>query len=114
MPALRKCLGWLQRPEPYLALVAAALILAVLDANRSPKNQITSRLYIFSVQQYQRYGRSMIRGIIRCPYRPTCSEYSLGAVRRFGIRKGLDLTVRRLASCRKGVRFGTSDPVPPE
>ncbi|MDQ2774870.1 MAG: membrane protein insertion efficiency factor YidD [Acidobacteriota bacterium] len=50
--------------------------------------------------------------MIRCRYQPTCSEYSLEAVRRFGIGRGLQLTVRRLSSCKRDVPFGTSDPIP--
>jgi hypothetical protein len=33
-------------------------------------------------------------------------------VRRFGIRRGLEMTLRRLESCKIDVPLGTSDPVP--
>ncbi|MBE3072322.1 MAG: membrane protein insertion efficiency factor YidD [Acidobacteria bacterium] len=49
---------------------------------------------------------------VQCRYRPTCSEYSVEAVRRFGIRRGLILTARRVLSCRPPVPRGTFDPVP--
>ncbi|MBE3096418.1 MAG: membrane protein insertion efficiency factor YidD [Planctomycetes bacterium] len=49
---------------------------------------------------------------VQCRYRPTCSEYSIEAVGRFGIRRGLVLTARRVMSCRPPVPRGTFDPVP--
>ena len=34
-----------------------------------------------------------------CRYEPTCSEYSIEAMKRFGIIKGIFLTVKRLLRC---------------
>jgi uncharacterized protein len=46
-----------------------------------------------------------------CRFVPSCSEYALEAIDRFGARKGSALAVRRLARCRPGGPFGL-DPVP--
>ncbi len=35
----------------------------------------------------------------RCKYHPSCSQYAIGAVRRFGILRGLVLTAWRLLRC---------------
>jgi uncharacterized protein len=35
----------------------------------------------------------------RCKYYPTCSEYAVGAVRRYGILRGLVLAAWRLLRC---------------
>jgi len=35
----------------------------------------------------------------RCKYYPTCSEYAVGAVRRYGILRGLILAAWRLLRC---------------
>ena len=35
----------------------------------------------------------------RCKYYPTCSEYAVGAVRRYGILSGLVLAAWRLLRC---------------
>ena len=48
-----------------------------------------------------------------CRFVPTCSEYSLIALRRFGFAKGVKLTVKRLLRCRPGGPHGY-DPVPAE
>ena len=34
-----------------------------------------------------------------CRYTPTCSQYGIEALRKYGVLKGLWLTVKRLASC---------------
>lgn len=46
-----------------------------------------------------------------CRFVPSCSEYALEAVERFGARQGLPLLARRLLRCRPGGPFGW-DPVP--
>lgn len=47
-----------------------------------------------------------------CRYTPTCSEYALIAVERFGALRGGWLAVRRLLRCHPFGGFGP-DPVPP-
>tara|TARA_Y100000996_G_scaffold279235_1_gene220206 strand:- start:140 stop:352 length:213 start_codon:yes stop_codon:yes gene_type:complete len=34
-----------------------------------------------------------------CRYEPTCSEYSIEAIKKFGAFKGILLTVKRLLRC---------------
>jgi len=46
-----------------------------------------------------------------CRFVPSCSDYALEAIDRFGARKGSALVARRLARCRPGGPFGL-DPVP--
>ena len=48
-----------------------------------------------------------------CRYTPTCSEYAMAAVERFGVARGLFLATRRLLSCNPWSRGGY-DPVPME
>lgn len=109
MSALRKCL---KRPETYLFFILALLVLAGLDSMRIPSRQVTARAYIGAVHGYQSYGRSLLKKYIRCRYRPSCSEYSVEAVRKHGIRRGVALTVRRIFSCTSAVQPYTADPVP--
>lgn len=63
---------------------------------------------IVAIRGYQllRAGR-----VSPCRFTPTCSEYAVEALRRHGLRRGLSLTLRRLARCRPGGPFG-ADPVP--
>ena len=109
MPALRQRL---KRPETYLVALTIPIVLAALDSYRSPANQITARLYVSGVRLYQTFGRSSLNGRIRCRYSPTCSEYSIEAVRKYGVRRGLALTFARIRSCTIDVPMGTRDPLP--
>lgn len=111
MPALRR-LSPLRTPELYLAVVCLVLALACVDAMRPPRSQITARLYVVAVGVYQRWGSPVTSRFVACRFRPTCSEYSREAVERFGVVRGLALTVSRLARCRTNVPAGTADPVP--
>jgi uncharacterized protein len=47
----------------------------------------------------------------RCRFYPSCSEYGLGALRRFGFLRGMWLTVARFGRCHPWNQGG-SDPVP--
>jgi uncharacterized protein len=47
-----------------------------------------------------------------CIYTPTCSEYAMGAIRKFGIFKGFALGLARLFRCNSLFFNGGNDPVP--
>ncbi len=93
-------------------MFAVLLTAVLLDSLRPPDKQISVPVYTGAVRLYQSAGRRMLGRMVRCRFVPTCSEYSIEAVRRYGIRHGLLLTVRRIASCRKEIPVGTLDPVP--
>jgi putative membrane protein insertion efficiency factor len=110
MPAVRQRL---RQPRTWIYLVLILLVVAAgADSFRSPNRQITAKIYIGAVHGYQRWGRPVTNKFIRCRYRPTCSVYSIEAVEKYGIRKGLVLTTKRLISCQPSVPDGTPDPVP--
>ena len=47
----------------------------------------------------------------RCRYSPTCSEYALQAIKKYGAWKGTKLTLKRVLSCHPWGGEG-HDPVP--
>ncbi|MEP7230922.1 MAG: membrane protein insertion efficiency factor YidD [Ginsengibacter sp.] len=46
-----------------------------------------------------------------CRYTPTCSQYGIEALKKYGPLKGLWLTIKRIASCNPWGGHG-HDPVP--
>ena len=98
-----------------LILISAVLVAGLgfaWDVSRQPEKQLTARVYIGSVHVYQAVGRPMLKGIVACRYRPTCSEYSIQAVQQHGTLRGLALTYKRIRSCTNDVPMGTVDTVP--
>lgn len=56
-----------------------------------------SKLIIFIIKIYQ----SLISPVFpqSCRFTPTCSEYSIEAIRRYGALKGVYLAVKRILRC---------------
>lgn len=100
----------LTRPETYLAGVALLCALVAFDGSAASHRQVGVRLYVRGVRLYQTFGRPLTTRWMRCPYRPTCSEFSREAVERFGLWAGLAMTGRRLWACRSSVRPGNRGP----
>ncbi len=108
MSALRKCL---KHPETYLALLGLIVLLVFVDGLRASDHQLTGPAYIALVHIYQHDGRPLLEGRVQCRFEPTCSNYSIEAVRRYGFTHGLGMTLGRLWRCRGRVPLGTFDPV---
>ena len=109
MFSLRKLL---KHPGTYLLFFSALFITVMLDSCRSPETQITGQLYVQCVYLYQAVARPLLKNQIQCRYSLSCSDYSIEAVSRYGIRKGLVLTIMRISSCKIDIPMGTNDPVP--
>lgn len=65
-------------------------------------------LYVLPLRFYQRVVSPFIAP--RCRYYPSCSDYAVQAIRRFGILRGLVLAGWRLLRCNPWSRGGF-DPV---
>lgn len=50
----------------------------------------------------------------RCRFRPTCSEYAVTAIERFGAWGGGVLALKRLLRCHPFYKGPIYDPVPPK
>ena len=67
------------------------------------------KLLILPIRFYQ-YAISPLMGS-HCRFTPTCSQYAIEAIERFGVFKGSFLAIKRLLSCHPWGRSGY-DPVP--
>ncbi len=61
------------------------------------------------IRFYQKFISPMKR--VRCPYTPTCSQYGLECIQKFGALKGSLMAAWRILRCNPFSRGGY-DPVP--
>ncbi|MCC7102586.1 MAG: membrane protein insertion efficiency factor YidD [Fimbriimonadaceae bacterium] len=66
------------------------------------------RIGIWLVKQYQRSTKWMPP---TCRYAPSCSQYTLEAIEKYGLMRGSWLGLKRIARCHP-FRAGGYDPVP--
>ena len=71
---------------------------------------VIDRLLIVLLRGYKRWISPLLGP--RCRFHPTCSEYAMQAIGRFGALKGGWLAVRRILRCHP-LHPGGHDPVPP-
>jgi uncharacterized protein len=72
-------------------------------------NRIAARLAVGLIRLYQRFI-SPFTGP-SCRFYPSCSDYSLLAITRYGVMRGIGKTVLRLAKCHP-FHPGGYDPLP--
>jgi putative membrane protein insertion efficiency factor len=91
---------------------AMVFVVLALDAARPPTSQLSASAYVRFVRQYQVFVSPVLARRIHCRYVPTCSQYSVEAVQKYGIIRGGVLTAERLITCVPWRHAGTVDPVP--
>lgn len=67
------------------------------------------KLFILPIRFYQLYISPMLPP--SCRFTPTCSQYTLEAIEKYGVIKGIYLGVRRILRCHPWGGSGY-DPVP--
>ncbi|MDO4318177.1 MAG: membrane protein insertion efficiency factor YidD [Lachnospiraceae bacterium] len=68
------------------------------------------RVLIRCVRFYQKY-LSGLKGRSCCIYQPTCSQYAIEALEKYGAWKGSFLAIKRILRCNPFAKGGI-DPVP--
>ena len=67
------------------------------------------KILLCLIRAYRKYISPAFPG--KCRFIPTCSEYGLEAIEKYGALKGSWLGIRRILRCHPG-RPGGYDPVP--
>ncbi|RKI41468.1 membrane protein insertion efficiency factor YidD [bacterium D16-51] len=68
------------------------------------------KIMIFLINLYRKYVSPLKRSPT-CIYTPTCSQYAVEALEKYGFLKGSFLAVRRILRCHPFAKGGY-DPVP--
>jgi putative membrane protein insertion efficiency factor len=84
---------------------------ATAQACAAPRpNIVIARFLIALLRGYKRWLSPLLGP--RCRFVPTCSEYAMAAIARFGALRGGWLALRRIGRCHP-LHPGGHDPVPP-
>ena len=75
------------------------------------KQSFLARMAISAVRFYQRNISPAIGGRAACRFTPSCSEYTVTAIARYGAFRGVYMGIKRIMRCRPGGGCGY-DPVP--
>jgi uncharacterized protein len=81
----------------------------LIPQQKENRPELTARALLVILRVYQTYLSPM--NISACKFYPSCSHYAGEAVERFGARRGVWLTLKRLGRCQPFTRGGF-DPVP--
>jgi putative membrane protein insertion efficiency factor len=98
----------------WLKIWVVALTLVVLlglDMARPPGEQISARCLLSAIHLYQAtVSPQLKRAGVQCRFKPTCSHYGEGAIRKYGAWTGSWKTAWRIARCGPWTPAGTYDP----
>ena len=68
------------------------------------------KILLSLIRFYQRCISPAFPG--KCRFRPTCSEYAIEAIQKYGAGKGMYLALRRILRCHPFYKGDPFDPVP--
>jgi putative membrane protein insertion efficiency factor len=89
----------------------ALVILLGLDMARPPRDQLSARALLGAIHLYQATLSPRMGSLgVQCRFKPTCSHYGEGAIRKYGAWTGSWKTLWRIARCGPWTPAGTFDP----
>ena len=63
-------------------------------------NKILEGVFILLIRSYQLSLSKVLRRWLVCRFYPSCSEYAVLSIKKYGIIKGLRNAIKRLKRCR--------------
>ena len=78
---------------PYSLLLSLFILLLYLLIN-------LKKIFICAVHIYQHYAPTSLR--MKCRFEPSCSQYMIAAIEKYGAIKGLIIGIKRLKRCKVG------------
>lgn len=90
LTALIVVLKYLGLPTATTVVIIAIILLAYILLT-------TKRMFICAIRIYQRYAPDSLRN--KCRFEPSCSEYMILAIEKYGLIKGLQKGICRLKRC---------------
>ena len=83
-------LNYIGLSETNIVIIVAAILLAYIFLT-------TKRMFICAIKLYQKYAPDSLRN--KCRFEPSCSEYMILAIEKYGLIKGLQKGICRLKRC---------------
>ena len=100
-----------RRRRSALGLGLLLALLGAIDLARPPRRQVSARALLGAIHLYQATLSPRMPALgVRCRFRPTCSRYAEGAIRKHGALLGTARAVARIARCGPWTPQGTYDP----
>lgn len=81
----------------YLGLSTTTIVVIVANILLAYILLTTKRMFICAIRIYQRYAPDSLRN--KCRFEPSCSEYMILAIEKYGLIKGLQKGICRLKRC---------------
>jgi putative membrane protein insertion efficiency factor len=101
-----------RRRRLKIGIVSLCILLPLgIDMARPPSDQLSARCLLGAIHLYQATLSPRMGSLgVQCRFKPTCSHYGEGAIRKYGAWTGSWKTLWRITRCGPWTPAGTFDP----
>jgi len=85
--------------EKIFYVLASIIVLLLVDIALPPEKQTSAKILLFSIKQYRAFISPHLKGVVKCKFEPTCSEYGYTSIKWYGSFWGTLKTINRLFRC---------------
>ncbi len=98
------------RRKLLIISLGAFFLLCAHDWIQPREREISTRTAVFAIEEYRALISPRLKGRVFCRFKPTCSEYGLESVKKYGAVIGGAKALWRIARCGPWTPMGTVDP----